>query len=200
MKRSLATRSDLSKDFSQIILIFLLSLGGVGIAGGSFFLRQSLNSANQSQRINNTSQYGEIRHSWSNKSQIQHFPNQLPSDAKDIHLAYSPALKQGNSFFQVRFKLPPEKIKQSLTQYSAIAKNKYQGGDTNEHSNLPNGVPTTFFYTSEFGEESFPTSYQILVLGANDRGNPGFKWNHGDSYGVAIDNVNSEIIYWAEDW
>ncbi|MBW4669737.1 MAG: hypothetical protein KME60_20555 [Cyanomargarita calcarea GSE-NOS-MK-12-04C] len=200
MKRSLARRSDLSKDFSQIILITLLSLGGIGIAGGSFFLRQSLNSANQSQTTNNTSRYQEVRQSWSNQSQIKHFPNQLPADAKDIHLVYSPGLKQGNSFFQLRLKLAPEKIKQSMTQYSAIAKNKYQGGDTNEHSNLPNGVPTTFFYTSESGEESFPTSYQILVLGANDRGNPGFKWNHGDSYGVAIDNANSEIIYWAEDW
>jgi hypothetical protein len=107
---------------------------------------------------------------------------------------------QGGSFFQVRLKQPQEKIKNLLSQYRHIAIHKYHGGNTNEHSNQTSGVPTTFFYTSDSGEESFPTSYEILVLGANNRGTNDFKWNHGDSYGVAIDSSTSEIVYWAEAW
>jgi hypothetical protein len=61
-------------------------------------------------------------------------------------------------------------------------------------------VPTTFFYTSDSSTESFPATYEILVLNADDKGRPGFKWNHGDSYGVAINSSASEIIYWSEKW
>ncbi len=60
-------------------------------------------------------------------------------------------------------------------------------------------MPTTFFYTSD-AQDSFPTTYEILVLDAENKGTPGFKWNHGDSYGVAIDSSASEIVYWAEAW
>lgn len=57
-----------------------------------------------------------------------------------------------------------------------------------------------FFYTGDASEDSFPSSYEILVLDAEDKGTPGFKWNHGNSYGVAIDSSASEIVYWAEQW
>ncbi|MHC5829160.1 MAG: hypothetical protein ACYT04_77935, partial [Nostoc sp.] len=80
------------------------------------------------------------------------------------------------------------------------AKHKYKGGNTNDHINQPNGVPTTFFYTSDSYTESFPATYEILVLNAEDKGISGFKWNHGDSYGVAINSSASEIIYWSEKW
>ena len=41
---------------------------------------------------------------------------------------------------------------------------------------------------------------RILVLKAEDKSQPGAKWNHGNSNGVAIDVTSSEIIYWAEKW
>jgi hypothetical protein len=199
MKRSLTTRNLLPIHLAQIFIVTLLSLGSLSI-GGSFFIKQAFKSSNQTEIITNTSRYREIRHQlWQSKNQIQHFPEQIPDDAKEISLAYSSGQMQGSSFLQLRLKLPPEKIKKLLTQYST-AKYKYIGGDTNEHSNLLNGVPTTFFYTSNSGEDSFPSSYEILVLDANDRGNSGFPWNHGDSYGVAIDSSASEIIYWVEEW
>ncbi|MDP5339483.1 MAG: hypothetical protein NWQ28_13010, partial [Nodularia sp. (in: cyanobacteria)] len=109
-------------------------------------------------------------------------------------------LASEESFFQVRLKQSPEKIQQLLLQYKNIAKYQYQGGSTNHHVNLPNGVPTTFFYTSDASIESFPATYEILVLDAKHKGTPSFKWNHGDSYGVAIDSSASEIVYWTEKW
>ncbi len=107
---------------------------------------------------------------------------------------------QKNNFFQLRLKLPEQQVKELHNQYKAIAKHRYIGGNTNDHANLPNGVPTTFFYTSNSQEDSFPNSYEILVLGANDRSASNFKWNHGDSYGIAIDLSASQIVYWAEEW
>ncbi|MEH2386727.1 MAG: hypothetical protein V7K14_13315 [Nostoc sp.] len=180
---------------------FILALASLSIVGGSFFLRTTFSSTSEPKIITDTSRYKEIRNQlWSNKDEVKHFPNEIPTDAKDVHLAYSPEFLPAGSFFQIRLKEPPKKIEKLLSQYSSSAKHKYKGGNTNDHINEPNGVPTTFFYTSDSHTESFPTTYEILVLNAEDKGRPGFKWNHGDSYGVAINSSASEIIYWSEKW
>ncbi|WP_392530590.1 hypothetical protein [Nostoc sp. C117] len=185
----------------KVAMIVLLSLGSLGIVGGSFFLRKAFSSASEPEIITDTTRYTEIRNQlWSNNNQLKHFPNQIPTDAKGVRIAYSPGFLQEGSFFQIRLKEPSEKIQKLLSQYRNHAKHKYRGGNTNDHINQPNGVPTTFFYTSDSHTETFPDSYEILVLDATDKGRPGFKWNHGDSYGVAINSSASEIIYWAEQW
>lgn len=187
--------------FVKFTMIVLFSLGSLGVVGGSFFLKKAFSSSTEPELITDTSRYREIRNQlWSTNDQVNHFPNEIPSDAKSVRIAYSSGALQGGSYFQVRLKESPEKIQKLLSQYRNIAKHEYKGGNTNDHVNLPNGVPTTFFYTSEFASESFPPSYEILVLNAQDKGRPGFKWNHGDSYGVAINSSASEIIYWTEKW
>ncbi len=180
---------------------FLLALASLCIVGGSFFLRTSFSSTSEPKIITDTSRYKEIRNQlWSDNDQVKHFPHEISSDTKDVRIAYSPKSLQGSSFFQIRLKEPPKKIEKLLSQYRSNAKHKYRGGNTNDHINQPNGVPTTFFYTSDFPTESFPATYEILVLNTKDKGRPGFKWNHGDSYGVAINSSTSEIIYWSEKW
>lgn len=184
----------------KVIMIVLISFGSVGVVGGSFWLRKAFIGSNQPEIVTDTSRYKEIRDQlWSSQDEIKHFPTQVSAGVENMRLAYSPASSQTGSYFQVRLKKSPQQIQQLLSKYRKVAKHRYMGGDTNVHANLPNGVPTTFFYTSEAGE-SFPPSYEILVLNAKDKGRPGFKWNHGDSYGVAINNSASEIIYWAEKW
>ena len=174
---------------------FLLTLASLSIVGGSFFMKTNFSSTSEPKIITDTSRYKEIRNQlWSDNDQVKHFPNDIPTDAKDVRIAYSP------EFFQIRLKQPPKKIEKLLSQYRSIAKHKYKGGNTNNHINQPNGVPTTFFYTSDSPTESFPANYEILVLNTDDKGRPGFKWNHGDSYGVAISSSASEIIYWSEKW
>ncbi|BAZ51066.1 hypothetical protein NIES4103_36890 [Nostoc sp. NIES-4103] len=185
----------------KVAMLVLLSLGSVGIVGGSFFLRKAFSSTSEPEIITDTSRYSEIRNQlWANNDEVKYFPNEIPGDVKSARIAYSPGFLQAGSYFQLRLKQSPEKIQKLLTQYRKLAKHKYIGGDTNDHANLPNGVPTTFFYTSDSATESFPPTYEILVLNAQDRGSTGFKWNHGDSYGVAIDSAASEIVYWAEKW
>ncbi|MCC5636599.1 hypothetical protein LC593_12140 [Nostoc sp. CHAB 5844] len=185
---------------AKAAIIVFLSLASLGIVGGSFLIRKAFSTTTESEIVTNTSRYSEIRNQlWTSQAQIKHFPRAITSDAKDVRIAYSPGVAQASSFLQVREKQSPAQIQKLLAQYRKLAKHQYKGGDTNVHANLPNGVPTTFFYTSDAGE-SFPPSYEILVLNAEDRGTPGFKWNHGDSYGVAIDSAAAEIVYWAEKW
>ncbi|MDM9383186.1 hypothetical protein QUB80_21055 [Chlorogloeopsis sp. ULAP01] len=201
MKRYLPTKSLASTQLIKIAVIALISLGGVGMVAAGFVFKQTFSNSKESQTVNDPSRYGEIRHKlWTNQNQLKHFPTDVAAHSSNVYLAYSPASSQGNSFFQVRLKLPNQQIKKLLSEYKTIAKFKYRGGNINDHANLPNGVPTTFFYTSGSQEDSFPYSYEILVLDARDRGNSDFKWNHGESYGVAIDSSASEIVYWAEAW
>lgn len=185
----------------KIAMIALLSLSTLGIFGVSFFLKTAFSNNSKSQIITDTSRYPEIRQQlWFNQQHIPHFPEQLPPQAENIRIAYYPGFSPNGSFFQLRLQHSPGKIQTLLSQYEKIAKYQYQGGNTNDHVNLENGVPTTFFYTSNNSQESFPATYTIFVLDAQDRGKPGFKWNHGHSYGVAIDISASEIVYWAEKW
>ncbi|MDB9454777.1 hypothetical protein [Dolichospermum circinale] len=67
---------------------------------------------------------------------------------------------------------------------SPVIKLPYQGGNTNNHINQPNGVPTTFFYTSDSETEDFPSSYsyEILVLKAEDKSQTGSKLGVGFLY------------------
>ena len=185
----------------KLATIILLSLGSFGLVIGGFLINKAASKTKQLQPITDTSQYQEIRnHKWADLQQIQHFPSQIPPDAEVLQMAYSPGLTPGSSSLQIRLKEPQTKIKNLLKQYKKISQHQYQGGNTNNHSNQPNGVPTTFFYTSDSETETFPNSYEILVLKAEDQSQPGAKWNHGNSHGVAIDVASSEIIYWAEKW
>ena len=186
----------------KLAMVTLLSLVGVGVVGGGFFLTQAFNNKKESEVIIETSNYQDIRYQkWSNQALINHFPAIIPSEAKDARVIFYPGSSEYGKIFQLRMKLPEEQIQKSLDKYRNVAKYKFQGGDTNDHSNQENGVPTTFLYTANLEAKSFPSTYEILVLNANNRGtSDDFSWNHGNSYGVAINSTNSEIIYWAEEW
>ena len=186
----------------KFAMVTLLSLGGVGVVGGGFFLTQAFNKNKESKVIIGTSNYQDIRHkNWSNQLLINHFPAIIPSEATDARVLFYPGSPEYGRIFQLRMKLPEEQIIKSLSKYRNLAKYKFQGGDTNDHSNQENGVPTTFLYTANLEAESFPSTYEILVLNANNNGtSDDFSWNHGNSYGVAINSTSSEIVYWAEEW
>jgi hypothetical protein len=145
--------------FVQIAMIVLFCLGSLGVIGGSFFLRKAFSNTTYSELITDTSRYREIRNQlWPGNDQVKHFPNEIPTDAKNVRIAYSPGFLQGGSYFQVRLKQSPQKIQKLLSQYKSIAKHEYRGGNTNDHTNQPNGVPTTFFYTSDSSADSFPVT------------------------------------------
>jgi hypothetical protein len=187
--------------FVNFATVILLSLGSFGLVVGGFLINKAANNNQKIQLITDTSKYQEIRnHKWTDIQQLQHFPVNIPPDSQLVQMAYASGLSPKASSLQIRLKQPPAKIKNLLQKYKNISQHQYRGGNTNNHNNQPNGVPTTFFYTSDSETETFPSSYEILVLKAEDKSQPGAKWNHGNSNGVAINVASSEIIYWAEKW
>ncbi len=191
----------MKSNFIKIIVVISMAFGGIGLVGGGFFLSRASDSSQENQIVNNVKSYREVRERWSNQALIKHFPTQIPADAKNVRFVYSPGSMQAGNILQLRLKQPQAKIAALLSEYKKVTKVKYRGGNSNEHVNKPNGVPTTFFHTSnDTTDNSFPFNYEILVLGVSDRGSKDFKWNHGNSYGVAINRQAEEIVYWVEEW
>lgn len=134
---------------------------------------------------------------------VSHFPESIPTKAKGIRFSFTPGFLQGGMYVQLRYATNPKQIDQLYEHFSQKKQKLFLGGDTNVHMNEEEGMPTTFFYTSDSKGNSFPTDYEIMtfdpVLKKEDRPK-GFYWNHGRSHGVAISKLRNEIIYWAQSW
>ncbi len=79
----------------KFAMIALLSLGGVGSVGGGFFLTQAFNNKKETEIVVDNSNYQEIRHNtWSNQTQINHFPAIIPSVAKDVRVIFYPGFSR----------------------------------------------------------------------------------------------------------
>lgn len=132
---------------------------------------------------------------------VAHFPADIPEESRSREFFAVSAFLRRARVIQLRVELPEEQINALLAQYQAEAAYTFWGGDASEHSALPDSVPTTYFYTSGGDTYVFPESYQVLVLDAQPetQSADGF-WRHGYSYGVAISEAESEIVYWLEAW
>jgi hypothetical protein len=152
--------------------------------------------------ITDAARYSEIRDDdWHNGPLVQHFPDEIPANATDVHVLYSLPFMQKGAYFQLRFKLPPQQIADLLAEYNARAVWKYKGCCYTVGENDP---PLPTFYVDDSPDGAVrPVNYTIFVLGAQPRGGsdpPDFPWNHGHTYGVAINSSISEVLYWAEAW
>jgi hypothetical protein len=188
-----------------ILLISLVALVGfLGLRNG--FFKSSSPTAHASQpsiirgAVTDVAQYSETLAQLGDYVPSRHFPQTIPPDATEVRFYFLPSFLQGGTIMQLRLKLPVDQIDELYSQFGNAAIHTFVGGDTNIHANLPDGVPTTFFYTSDSDQPSFPVTYEIIVLGAEPYGKPDLIWNHGISYGVAIDKSSSVIVYWLEDW
>lgn len=152
-----------------------------------------------SQRINNVAQYTDLREEFEGYLLGEHFPKTIPADATNVRLSYIPRRMQGASHLQLRLELPAEQVINLRAQFITDAKYQYWGGMIDQ-ANLPQGAQTTDFYTSGTDDHRFPSTYEIFVLEVRPAGSPDFEWNHGTSYGVAINVSASEIVYWFEFW
>jgi hypothetical protein len=137
--------------------------------------------------------YSQVLRQWQNTGLADHFPEDIPTEARNVHLSSFPGFLQGGGWLQVRMELPASQVEQVLRDNLPRAIKQFKGGDKVTHYNECK-VASTYFFTSGTKESKFPASYTILVLG-NAGG-----WNHGSSYGVAIDQANNEVVYWAERW
>jgi hypothetical protein len=190
---------------TTLIIVFVLL--PVICTGVCFWIladyRAAVKSAEENWVITDLAQYPKIRNGseWDHQKLTGHFPEQIPSQATDIHLMYSPPYLQKGANFQLRFKLPPSEIEQLLLKYDELAQQTYEGhegaSDYMTKSYLP--LPPCHINDDPAGS-ILPKDYVIIVLGSEPRGQDDFLWNHGYTYGVAINKSISEILYWAEHW
>ncbi len=176
--------------FFGVLVTVLLCIGCVAL----YLVRAGQQLPGQ---VTDVERYEEILADFQGSPLVEHFPERIPPEAREIRLDYLPRLMQGGGHLQLKMELPGEEVEALVAGFRGQAKYRFEGGDWNEHVNMAGGVPTTFYYTSGKEEEEFPPTYEVLVLGV---GAAGYEWNHGYSYGVAIDEGASVVVYWVEYW
>lgn len=190
-----------------IVLTFLGVVGIVAVWGIILTIIFSLGSATQD--VTDIKRYQEIRSEFDPSRELtKHFPNNIPTDATNAYLFYSPGSFRNFTIFELKIKLPANRIKSLESQYRPLAKRRYKRGDKNNSpteytcsSDYANITITYDYHCHTCGDtnSSFPPTYEILVL-EDSRGEPDCITIHGAHSGVAIDSSTSQIVYWVVDW
>ena len=134
-----------------------------------------------------------------NSEFVNHFPEEIPTDASNVEMYYLPGFLQGGTVFELKLKLAPSEVEEVMKQFEGlgikeVAVDKY-GALTDELLRQARDIQTPNLSTTSSSEP------QMITLGAEPRGSRAdFIWNHGVMYGVGVDVTNSEVIYWVEDW
>lgn len=151
---------------------------------------------------NRLDKYAELLANWDGRL-VGQFPAEIPADAVLARFSNFPGFMQGGGHIQLRLQLRADRIGQLHLGMAERKTKSFFGGHTSQHMNAKEGMPTTFFHTGDFSDLSFPDDYEIMIfdklLPESERSS-GFYWNHGQSHGVAISPMRSEIVYWAEAW
>jgi hypothetical protein len=151
-------------------------------------------------QITDASRYSEIMTSIGDYPPIEHFPRQIPTHASLTRFYFHPRVFQGSGVLQLRVRLPNEDINELRQHYVERAKLTLEAKAVNDGIISEGEVPTTSFFTGDTEHGSFPDTYEIFVIDAMPLWEGDLVWNHGVSYGVAISDVLSEIVYWYEEW
>ncbi len=182
--------------------MLLLALVSVGVLAGVYFgapyiVRSIFDFSPET--VTDLKEYRSLRSRWPDEL-VGHFPSRIPKHATDVRMDYYPGFLQGGASFQLRVKLPKDEVAAIQRDVAKTATHAFQGGDTNDHRNLPDGVPTTFYYTSGSDDHTFPVSFMIYVLTSTPRGSEDMPWNHGNSAGMAISGTTGVVVYWCTSW
>ena len=141
---------------------------------------------------------------WENRSIVEHFPSEIPEEAKNVEFYYRAGLFQGGTTIELRMQMPQKEFDAIVRNHRTVAilildhlgkpiEARLAAKDSHELS--------LHFYTvprEEFGDEyqlgPLPGGYQIFLLHLKGH------WNHGKTAGIAVNQTKKEVIYWAESW
>ena len=181
------------------LVCFIVFLGWGALSLGSEFIKRAVTP------VTKPSAYAKTlgRAAGFAPQLVSHFPKEIPGTAKKVKFYYMPGFLQSATVMQLRYQTSAEDIARLYEHYQKAARKRYIGGNTNIHMNTEEGMPTTFFFTSDSGDRTFSDDYEIMtldpVIRSADRPE-GFYFNHGQSHGVAISRERNEVIFWAESW
>jgi hypothetical protein len=141
-------------------------------------------------------QYPHLLAMWRPSGLVQHFPATIPASASSARLFETPAILQGGASFQLRLTLPAAAVAEIERFYAPQTSITYQGDNIDDLINPP--APND--HTGSTGHGPFSNSFTIYVLKSHAGGEESFRWNHGETAGLAINRETHEVVYWAESW
>jgi len=145
---------------------------------------------------------------WHDQHLVEHFPEQIPSDAGTPRFYYRAGFLQGGSTIELRVQLPAKDVEEVYAAYRPKAKAVLNGADKLERSAGNSDIlPKWSFFTFPPDENEtlgihtlLPKDFEILLLSSEPYKSDPTDWNHGKASGISISRQRREIIYWAEDW
>jgi hypothetical protein len=152
--------------------------------------------------VTKVKKYEKILSGWP-PALVHHFPARIPAGAENVRFSFLPHFMQGGAHIQLAYSTTSDTIAALYDKFSEMKTKSFIGGDTNDHMNGEEGMPTTFFFTSPTGEDSFPDDYEVMIfdrLLTEEERQEEYLFNHGEAHGVAISRKRNEIVYWAESW
>ena len=145
---------------------------------------------------------------WHDQHLIEHFPEQIPSDAGNPRFYYRAGFLQGGSTIELRVQMPAKVIEEVYAVFRPQAKAIFNGAEKLDRgTGNPDMLPKWSFFTfppDQSGASGLPPllpqDFEILLLSSHPYKSNPTDWNHGESSGISISKKRREIIYWAEDW
>ncbi|MES2508041.1 MAG: hypothetical protein V4599_15165 [Verrucomicrobiota bacterium] len=148
-------------------------------------------------------QYHRTRIKYYSESELDdHFPDQIPTEAKNVRFSFLPGFLMGGSHLYLQYETNPE----ALAKMRALAE-KHRNPVCNLAGFIAD-VPEINQFHRPFDLASKPfvdrlgKDFDVYFF---DKDFPEMKqdewvWNHGQSHGIAISVQRKEVLFWAEDW
>jgi hypothetical protein len=151
-----------------------------------------------------------IRYMLAEWPEAGHFPEHIPADAEQVWFYFFryPFGDGPDRHLQLRLQLPAERVGELWETYEAAAiehrtaSTKATCKPTTDSAECASCTPlpklrATGRVLREFPE--FPPTYDFFFLG-EDSGGGNSCWEHGRTWGVAIDRSASQVVYWLSFW
>lgn len=131
-------------------------------------------------------------------SQIAHFPSSIPSDATEVEFKEWDGIGQGKMGMLLSYKVNKEAVNSSdLTK--VYEKAKYKASNVTEYNNIKQLIKIPQAVEDSLGLQEGgtpPNNFKICFIDNT----PSEEWNHGYSYGIAINNDTSKLTYFILNW
>lgn len=150
--------------------------------------------------VTDPARYEEIIAEFDDHPALQHFPASVPANSSFVRLHFHPALFQGGSVLQLKVSLPPDEVQSLYSVFARQALYVIPSNTMNDPLFEDPEIPRHRDLTADTESTSLREGFELLVLGAEDLGSKDAPWNHGVTYGVAVDRASSQVVYWYEDW
>lgn len=145
----------------------------------------------------NPMKYESVIKDYNKAIHIEHFPPQIPPNAKNMMFSASPSILNGSGNMNLKMELPEKDINELMNKYKGQGVNaidKTKDWTILENFNEFNRISD--FKYSNLGLPSPPNDVKVIVLGG------GLDFDHGlgNNYGIGVCKEKKLVVYWYMDF